>query len=493
MNHISPLDALQSCFGYESFRPKQEQVIKEILSGRDTLVLMPTGAGKSICYQIPALCTPGLTLIISPLIALMFDQVKDLENRGIIAHRYDSTSTISLRNILDDAENNICNIVYTTPESLTSNGQLQMGLEELNKSGKLARFIVDEAHCVSNWGHDFRPSYLHLDMKKWFPDVPICAFTATATKLVVQDIIKNLDLQDPYVSHSSFIKPNIAYRIKKKEKDSWIYVGNSVAKLIRDLGYSNRTGIIYCLSRKECEYMAGVLRKKGIKADHYHARIPVKDKDRVQTAWLDGDTKVIVATIAFALGINKPDVRYVIHTSMPKSIESYYQQAGRAGRDGKPCHCVMYYSHRDMSTLTKMVSDQSTVNDMVPPVLNTDRIDEMYNLCNNDTDCIKRQMSNYLSEYMVRDKCTGNEVKCHVCSVGKRSKRDVSTVVKNILDKVVPCDLRTVKHQSTGLEYRVLMSLLNGGYLVTDIDQKDNGESYELVTKVMDPDYPYVI
>jgi bloom syndrome protein len=488
-----PISILKSCFGYDEFRPQQAEIIYNILQGRDTLVLMPTGAGKSICYQVPALCEPGLTIIISPLIALMFDQVRDLKGRGILAHRYDSTTNISIEQIFDDVSNGKCSMLYTTPETLTSNGALQMHLETLDTKGKLARFVVDEAHCVSSWGHDFRASYLKLHMRKWHPTIPICAFTATATPVVSSDIIRNLDLKDPYVSRSSFIKTNIHYRIRQKEKDNWIYIGNSISKAIVELGYKTRSGIVYCLSRKECEYMANFLRNKGINAEHYHARIPIAEKNRVQSDWLDGKTHVIVATIAFALGINKADVRYIIHTSMPKSIESYYQQAGRAGRDDKPCHCIMYFSRKDRDVLMKMVSNDSTILDMIPPVRNTDRINDMFNLCNNTVDCIKMQMSNYLGEYMVRCKCSESESesKCGNCKSNKgQPKQDFSHVARTILNQYIPdghsCDLSDIKRAARPAEYRVLCHLLNDGYLTTEVI-----DGVELVSKVMDPEYPY--
>lgn len=483
---------LNKYFGYDHFRPQQEEIIAQILDGHDALVLMPTGAGKSVCYQLPALIPdePCLTVVISPLISLMFDQVQDLSDHGILAHRYDSTTKISLTEILRDVNSNNCRLLYTTPETLTSNPQFQMELEALHTGGHLARFIVDEAHCVSSWGHDFRSSYLNLHMKSWFPGVQVCAFTATATKMVTHDIIINLGLNDPYVSHSSFIKDNLCYRIREKANNRWTYIGNSVAKAITELGYQNNTGIVYCLSRKECEYMAKVLNGKGIAADFYHARIPATQKDAVQTSWLKGETKVIVATIAFALGINKPDVRYVIHTSMPKSIESYYQQTGRAGRDGKRSVCIMYYSYSDKVALTRMVSDSSTVDDLVPPVRNTDRIMDMFRLSCNRVDCIKQQMSNYLGETIVRQRCSDNA--CHNCNTaGRGSKRDVSGQVRTIMrafDAGNGHNFSDMKRSASPLDYRILMHLLNDGHLVTDIV-----EDQEYAYKVMDPSYPYCI
>lgn len=483
---------LQKFFGYDKFRPQQEEIITQILHGHDALVLMPTGAGKSVCYQLPALIPdePCLTVVISPLISLMFDQVLDLSNHGIVAHRYDSTSKLSLAEIVSDVNDGTCRILYTTPETLTSNPQLQMELETFHTDGRLSRFIVDEAHCVSSWGHDFRSAYLNLHMKSWFPGVQICAFTATATKMVTHDIIVNLGLNDPYVSHSSFIKDNLCYRIREKVNNRWSYIGNSVAKAITELGYQDSTGIVYCLSRKECEYMAKVLTGKGISADFYHARIPVAQKDAVQTSWLKGKTKVIVATIAFALGINKPDVRYVIHTSMPKSIESYYQQTGRAGRDGKRSVCIMYYSHGDKVALTRMVSDGSTVDSLIPPVRNTDRIMDMFRLACNRADCIKQQMSNYLGQTMVQRRCSGNAC-CNCNTAARGSKRDVSEQVRTLMKVFNSGDGYTfsdMKRSASPLEYRILMHLLNDGNIITDIV-----EDQEYVYKVIDPSYPYCI
>lgn len=477
--------ALGTFFNYNEFRYPQKDIITNILDGNDALVLMPTGAGKSICYQLPALCENKLTVVISPLLSLIFDQVNDLKFKGIIAHRYSSMSPISIKKIFEDIHEGNCCLLYTTPETLTTNRELLMELETLDEVGQLARFIVDEAHCVSSWGHDFRPAYLGLHMRRWFPEVPICAFTATATKLVCNDIIKTLGLNDPYISQSSFIKENIQYRIKRKEKCDWIYIGNSISKAIIDLGYKISSGIVYCLSRKECEYMAKFLCNRGISADFYHAQIPTAKKESVQTDWINGDIKVIVATIAFALGINKPDVRYVIHTSMPNSVESYYQQTGRAGRDGKSCHCIMYYSKKDADVLQRMSTNDSTSDCLLPPVLNSDRINDMSSLCINTNDCIKMQLSNYLGEYLVRKQCGHNM--CYNCKVRENGKNDVSEYVKRILQHV-PCELQAIKRRSMPIEYRVICNLLNDGTLVTEI--KDNKEYIDVVEE---PEYPYLL
>ena len=485
---MSLVDTLSRCFGYSEFRPQQEHIVNTILLGKDILVLMPTGAGKSICYQLPALCEIGVSIIISPLISLMFDQVKDLEDRGIIAHRYDSTTKQSLSTIIDDIKNGSCNILYTTPETLTNNSNFLMELESLYNSDLLKRFIIDEANCVSNWGHDFRPSYLNLKMKTWFKNIQICAFTATATNLVSHDIIDNLSLDNPVIIKSSFIKENISYNFRNKVNDNWGYTAGTIAKIIKDDGYLHNTGIVYCLSRKECEFVAKSLVAKGISAQFYHARIDTTKKDKIQTDWLNGKTKVIVATIAFALGINKPDVRYVIHTSMPKSIETYYQQTGRAGRDGKPAKCITFYNEKDRTTLLKMVSNISSGENLVPPVRNTDRVNEMYVLCCNKNMCIKTQLSVYLGENLVRSSCENSEVKCGNCRKGLSGK-NMHNLAKIILDSIGEnLTLATLKRGKTNLEHALISHLLNDGYLITEIiDNK------EFVSVVMEPESPYMV
>jgi bloom syndrome protein len=466
--------------------------------GRDTVVLMPTGAGKSVCYQLPALMSANsLTVVISPLISLMFDQVQDLKSHGITAYQYNSTSTVPLGEIMDEVKEGRCNLIYTTPETLTMNTMFLMELEKLGvASGSacgLARFIIDEAHCVSNWGHDFRSAYLGLHVKSWFPGIQVCAFTATATSLVINDITLNLALDNPHLVRTSFIKENIQCRIKLKETDSWRYVGNSIAKAIRELGCERRTGIVYCLSRRECEYMAKVLQGRGYSAAYYHARIPPEEKDRVQTAWLKGEIKIIVATIAFALGINKSDVRYVIHTSMPKSIEGYYQQIGRSGRDGKPAHCIMYYSEKDADVLRNMVSDDSTDENLVPPVRNTDRIDDMYHLCQNTKECLKLQMCNYLGEYLVRDVCSRSETKCRNCLVNGRGRhlmngRDCTEVANQLLNAADGGVLSEIKRNCSFLERRILLHLLNNGNVIAETEDGGEGAegTVERLHKVMD-------
>ena len=475
---MSLSETLYNVFGYTSFSPQQEDIIHNILDGNDMLVLMPTGAGKSLCFQLPALHECGLSVVISPLLSLMYDQVHDLKSKGVVAHQYSSASNVTLETIFDDVHSGVCNLLYTTPETFNNNAQLQMQLGGVNEVGLLKRFVIDEAHCVSNWGHDFRPEYLSLKMRTWYPDVPIAAFTATATKVVVHDIITRLGLHEPMISSTSFIKPNITYRIREKQSHSWTYIANTVTKTIRSERFETKCGIIYCLSRKECEFLAKGLVARGISADYYHAQATQYHKERVQSEWLDGKISVIVATIAFALGINKPDVRYVIHTSMPKSIEGYYQQTGRAGRDGKPSKCVLYYSYKDYEVLNKMNQENDA------PVSNTQRLNDMYNLCTNENDCIKVQLSNYLGEYGVgRCKCGTN--KCYICICNPcPHKRDVSGVVRAIYDSL-PGEKYTII-AGNYLRFRTLNALLNDGCLYTEVH---SNEEWVYVKDIMPEHY----
>lgn len=470
-------DDLLRLFGFSTYRPQQKEIIAEIIKGHDLLVLMPTGGGKSLCYQLPALSQKGLTIIISPLISLIFDQMEALRGKNILVHRLDSTSNISIGQIISDVRKGDCKMLYTTPETFNTNSNLQMELDMLDEDGLLSGFVVDEAHCVSSWGHDFRPAYLNLKMRDYYPCVPIYAFTATATTAVQEDIIKNLGMVDPVIFTTSFVKPNISYKIRLKEKDNWIYISNSVSKYILSSNYQRASGIIYCLSRKECEYLAGVLVEKGIKADYYHANMVNSEKERVQRSWLDGNIHVIVATIAFALGINKSNVRYIIHTSMPQSIESYYQQTGRAGRDNKPSSCLMYYSHKDRSVLEGFDKSSSSKSG-IAPVSNEWRLDKMFNMCQNEVDCIKVQLSNYLNEYGVNT-CLQNKTNnpaeniCYNCQCKNGVKQisiidTVQTITKLLkqpmnrkkLDNLLP------KTQEL-INSRIIDKLLNCRYLIS--------------------------
>lgn len=331
------LELLKKYFGYQEFRPLQEQIISHVISGQDALVIMPTGGGKSLCYQLPALYMPGTTLVISPLIALMKDQVDALTLSGIPAAFLNSSlDTESVRTIESRLLREEIKILYVAPERFAN-----AGFQELLKKITLSLIAIDEAHCISHWGHDFRPDYrsLHL-LRSNFPNTPIIALTATATEQVRKDIVKQLNIPEAKQYISSFNRPNLHYEVRPKQR--------SLTELVNLLiKYKNESSIIYCFSRKDTEDVANLLKANGLRADAYHAGLTPNTRAKVQDAFIKSDLPVIVATIAFGMGINKPDVRLIVHWNLPKSIEGYYQETGRAGRDGLPSECVLFFSEGD--------------------------------------------------------------------------------------------------------------------------------------------------
>lgn len=452
-------DALKQYFGYDAFRPLQEDIIKDTLMNRDLLVLMPTGAGKSLCYQLPAVISDGISIVISPLISLIYDQIMHLKNMKIPCFYWNSQlGANEKREIMADfaLDKPTCKLLYTTPESITGNATLINLLDKAKSNGNLVRVIIDEAHCVSTWGHEFRPSYLNLGLfRTRYPDIPMVTFTATAIPKVQMDIIKQLKLNNPATYKQSFIRPNLSYNVKSRNNSSI----REVADLLRG-EYAGKSGIIYCLSRKNCEETSMELKKLGIKADFYHAQINPKLKEEVQNNWVNGKIQVIVATIAFALGINKADVRFVIHLSMPKSLEGYYQETGRAGRDGLPSKCILYYSQKDKHILEFMVNKNS--NDA--PVSELRKIADMYAFCQNDIDCRKQQLSQYLGEHKIY-RCTDGCDNCCTFKLNKWMFKDIGPVidvikgyfstkqqqkkailVEDLLDQII----NTSKYTSTG-------------------------------------------
>ncbi len=340
---------LKEFFGYDSFKGEQEEIINHLLSGGDTFVLMPTGGGKSLCYQLPALIMEGTALVISPLIALMKNQVDLLrgfeEGSGSVAHFLNSSLNRQQQEIVRaDLLSGQTKILYVAPETLTKEENI-----DLLKGVRISFYAIDEAHCISEWGHDFRPEYRRIrPLVEGIGRAPIIALTATATAKVQSDILKNLGIQDAAIFKSSFNRPNLYYEIRDKvepEKD--------IIRFIRQ--NPGKSGIIYCLSRKKVEEMAELLNLNGIKARPYHAGLDAKTRSENQDAFLMEEVNVIVATIAFGMGIDKPDIRFVIHYDIPKSIESYYQETGRAGRDGKEGICITYYSYKDIQKLEKFM------------------------------------------------------------------------------------------------------------------------------------------
>jgi ATP-dependent DNA helicase RecQ len=340
---MTPNQALQKYFGYNEFRHEQEAIVQQVLNKQDVLALMPTGGGKSLCYQLPAVLFDGITLVISPLIALMKDQVDSLNVNGIAAAFYNSSQTTEeQRQLTTRLKNKQVKLLYLAPERLFANDNKFI---DFLKTLEVSLIAIDEAHCISHWGHDFRPEYLALaGLKTDFPDVPVIALTATADKLTKKDILEKLNLRDPAIFVSSFNRANITYRVSPKK--------NSFNQLLAFLDErKDDSGIIYCLSRKSTEALAADLKAQGYAAEAYHAGLDNAVEARTQEAFLRDDVKIIVATIAFGMGINKSNVRYVVHVDMPKNIEGYYQETGRAGRDGLPSDAMLLYSPGDANKL----------------------------------------------------------------------------------------------------------------------------------------------
>jgi len=343
--------ALKTYFGFNAFKGLQERVIKSILSGKDTFVIMPTGGGKSLCYQLPALMQEGTAIVVSPLIALMKNQVDAIrgvsEHQGVAHVLNSSLNKTEIKQVKHDITSGITKLLYVAPESLTKEENV-----EFLRSVKISFMAVDEAHCISEWGHDFRPEYRNLKsiIERIGDNIPIIGLTATATPKVQEDILKNLGIHDAMTFKASFNRPNLYYEIRPKTKN----VDADIIRFVKK--YEGKSGIVYCLSRKRVEELSQTLQVNGIKAVPYHAGLDAKTRAKHQDMFLMEDADVVVATIAFGMGIDKPDVRFVIHHDIPKSIESYYQETGRAGRDGGEGYCLAFYAYKDIEKLEKFMS-----------------------------------------------------------------------------------------------------------------------------------------
>lgn len=442
---------LKERFRLKGFRENQANAINATLGGKDVFVLMPTGGGKSLCYQLPALVrsgkTRGVTVVISPLVSLMEDQVQHLRNLNIQAFLINSETTQDERRFLLDAlkDPNVetfIQLLYVTPEMIGKSQAFMNAFDRLHRANRLARLVIDEAHCVSQWGHDFRPDYKALgEVRRKFPGVPVMALTATATENVKVDTIHNLGIDGCEVYTRSFNRPNLYYEVRMKGKGKEDL--NSIASLIREK-HSKQTGIIYCLSRKNCEDMAKALCKDhSIKAQHYHAGMDTAAKSEVQRQWQAGKHHVIVATIAFGMGIDKSNVRYVIHHSMPKSLEGYYQETGRAGRDGKASSCYLFYGYQDATKLRRMIDDGEGSREQKNR--QREMLQKMIQYCENKADCRRVQVLNYFSEAFDRDECLGGCDNCNSDSTFE--EKDFSEYAQSALNMVL--SILEMRHQVT--------------------------------------------
>lgn len=420
---------LQKYFGFDKFKGEQEAIIKSILSGKDTFVIMPTGGGKSLCYQLPALVSDGVALIVSPLIALMKNQVdliRGYSDDDNVAHFLNSSlSKTQQKKVKEDLKSGSTKLLYVAPETLTKQENI-----DFFSDIKISFVAVDEAHCISEWGHDFRPEYRKLSdmIKQINPDIAIIALTATATPKVQDDIVKNLDLNEPEVFISSFNRPNLYYEVVPKASKKQV-----LKHMVRFIAqHKGKSGIIYTLNRKTTEELAGMLMANGIKAVAYHAGLDVSTRAQRQDMFLHEEVEVIVATIAFGMGIDKPDVRFVMHYNIPKSIENYYQETGRAGRDGLEGKCILFYSHKDVQKLEHLMRDKPLSEREMGAQLIAETVAYVESGA-----CRRRQLLHYFGEIDRIDNC-GN---CDNCC-NPKEKLDVKDSVKIVLDTVNALDER---------------------------------------------------
>ncbi|NTV67825.1 MAG: DNA helicase RecQ [Chlorobaculum sp.] len=415
--------ALHRIFGFRSFRPNQEEIVRALLAGRDVFAVMPTGGGKSLCYQLPAVLMPGAALVVSPLISLMKDQVDGARANGIRAAFLNSSLAAAEQSaVLRSLQSGQLDLLYVAPERFALDH-----FRELLLRSRISMAVIDEAHCISEWGHDFRPDYLALStIPELLPNIPVAAFTATATERVQHDIARKLRLRDPFVLRASFDRPNLTYEVRFKEAGEGQLV--SILK-----GFAGQSGIVYRTSRKSVNDTAAMLQKRGFRALPYHAGLDDHERRDNQEAFIRDEVEIIVATVAFGMGIDKSNVRFVIHADLPKSIESYYQETGRAGRDGEAARCILLFAQADIPKVRFFID---AMQDEAERQRSLDSLSKVIAFAS-ATACRRRMLLDYFAETYPRDNCAS----CDVC-LGLHELTDCTREAQMLLSAIVRTDSR---------------------------------------------------
>jgi len=414
---------LHSVFGFGAFRPNQEEIVQAILEGRDVFAVMPTGGGKSLCYQLPAVMLEGTCIVISPLIALMKDQVDGARANGIHAAYLNSSLLPRQQSaVIEDLVSGSLDLLYVAPERFS-----QEQFRQLIKKVKLSLAVIDEAHCISEWGHDFRPDYLSLSaLVQLFPEVPVAAFTATATHRVQEDILQRLSLRNPLVVRASFNRPNLSYEVRFKDRPN-----DQLADILK--AHPGQAGIIYRTSRRSVNDTAAMLQSRGFKVLAYHAGLSDEERKQNQEAFIRDEVDAIVATIAFGMGIDKSNIRYVVHADLPKSLENYYQETGRAGRDGEPSECIMLFSQGDIPKGRFFID---TIVDEAERKRSLDSLERVTSFAST-TVCRRKALLEYFGEKLPEENCGS----CDIC-LGQRETVDCTTEAQMILSAIARTDQR---------------------------------------------------